>query len=581
MQHARPDVKPHSRAKFTRVRTWFRGLRRQGSTSTADVVDFRSQPYVCGAIGRFDEAHLDRLRRSPTNTREIHRSENAVLFASIDLESWRTGTGQGFLWNALAGDEQPTSWQAAAERRVAAGLHLSTDEATLHTDALGIQDLFTRRLGEAIYFSVRIDPLLRLTDAKLHTDWTAWASIYAFTSPLSDATPFAEIRRMTAATAWVAGGRGLRPTRFEPRWLATEPDGTVSPRDALKVVDECLPVGGELAVPLSGGWDSRLLAILARRRSDEVVAWTTSGDDGRDRDVDLAGPVADALGLDHRTVIPGRDAWLEELTAVRRRFDFQTTHHVWFMPLARAVHERPERFLDGLAGDTLFKAGRFERKVGSGAEAPDDRHRLFWKALAEGRLKDPDRFAPGVAAQLEALSRESLVEAISPFDGHSAATTLSVLHTRTTRAIALSPLRLLAPTVDIGLPFVSPDVIDAALRVPLGDQHDGAFYREMLIAADSQVAQLPSTNDGGPKGKRGPRRQSSPAALRAMAQAISSSETVVGLLGPEFRRALDDVDALDRLGRTVQGHRVLNWASLFAEWRATYADVLADDDAPA
>ena len=55
----------------------------------------------------------------------------------------------------------------------------------------------------------------------------------------------------------------------------------------------------------------------------------------------------------------------------------------------------------------------------------------------------------------------------------------------------------------------------------------------------------------------------------------------VGLLGPEFRRALGDVDDLQRLGAKMQGHRVLNWASLFAEWQAAYADVLADDDAPA
>jgi hypothetical protein len=66
-----------------------------------------------------------------------------------------------------------------------------------------------------------------------------------------------------------------------------------------------------------------------------------------------------------------------------------------------------------------------------------------------------------------------------------------------------------------------------------------------------------------------------------MAQTIRSSERIAALLGPEFRRAVEDVDTLDRLGHTVQGHRVLNWASLFAEWRATYADVLADDDAPA
>lgn len=532
---------------------------------------------MCGAIGRFDETHLDRLRRgSPADTREVHRSETAVLFASADLDRWRTADSEGFLWNALSGDEQPASWQAAAERRSAAGLNISADEATLHTDAVGFQDVFTRRIGAAIYFSVRIDPLVRLTDTKLHTDWTAWATIYAVTSPLSDRTPFEEIRRMTSATAWVADEHGLRLTGFEPGWLSAEPDGSVSPGEAAATVERCLPRRGNLGITLTGGWDSRLLAELLRRvNSDPIVAWTTSGDDGRDRDLELVGPVASALGMEQRSVVPGDDAWRKDLTTVHRRVDFQTTHHVWFMPLARVLHARPETFLDGLAGES-FKAHGLSAETLAAAANPVEGHRLLWDSLSQGRFKDPDRLAHGIAAVFEARSRESLVESVTRFDGHPAAWTLGRMHTRVARAIAQSPLRLLAPETRVSAPFVHPDVIDAALRVPVADKLGGAFYRDLLFAANPNVAGLPSTSDG-PNGKRGPQRQTRPAALRTLAQTISGSETAVGIVGPEFRHALDDVGELHRLGRTLQGHRVLNWASLFAEWQTTYADVLADD----
>lgn len=529
---------------------------------------------MCGAIGRFDEKRLDRLTAAaPTSVHQVHRSSTAVLFASAGLDPWTAGSDEGLFWNALAGHEAPMSWEVAAERRLAAGIRFTDRGATLHTDALGMQDLFTRRIGEALYFSIRIDPLLRLDDAKLHIDWTGWANILVVTAPLSDTTPFEEVRRVPAATAWHADDRGLHLTRFEPGWLSAEPDGAITPGDVVATIGACIPTEPSLAITLSGGWDSRLLATLARRRSDLLVAWTTSDDDGRDRDFDLAGLVAETLDIEHHRFMPGPDAWLSELSPVRRRHDFLCPLHVWLMPLARELHGRPETVLDGLGG-ALFK-GVPEAVLAT--SDPAERHRLHWAALAQNRLKDPAKFAPGVAAEMEARSRASHEETVAGFDTHPAAPTLSNLHTRIARSIALSPLRIMAPEVNVSVPLVHPDVVDAALRVPLPDKSGGDFYRNMLLAADSHVARLPSTNDGGPKGRRGPRRQSSPETLAAMARTIAASDTVVRLLGPELRHALDDPDVLHRLGATVHGHRLLNWASLMAEWHTTYDDVLADD----
>jgi hypothetical protein len=545
-----------------------------------EATDFRSNPYVCGAIGRVDEQVLERLReRSPAPLREVHRSQTAVLLASSTIAAWRSGDDHGFFWVPMADGAEPTSWQSAAERRVAAGLVETSGKTVLHADAMGMQDLYTRRIGAALYFSVRIDPLLRLDGTKLHIDWTAWASILAFTSPLGKRTPFAEVQRVTAASAWLADERELQRTGFEPSWLSTEPEGNVSAADIVATVDACVPTTEDLAVTLSGGWDSRLLAILSRRHTDHLIGWTTSEHDGRDRDLRFAPAVAEALDIEHHTVVPESGAWLDELSPARRRFDYQCTLHTWLMPLARVLHQRQGRFIDGLAGDVLFKSLFAGPELVAAGDA-DERHQLLWKSLSQSRLKDPSRLAPGVAADFERRSRESMVESVHRFDGHPAAATLGILHTRTSRSIAQGPFRLLAPELSVNVPFVHPQVIEAALRVPPQDKLGGVFYREMLSAADPVVARLPSTNDGGPKGKRGSNRKNSPRNLRGLARSIRSSEPVVGLLGTEFREALDDDDALMRFGGSLRGHRQLNWASLLAEWRATYADVLADDDGP-
>ncbi|MGH3474152.1 MAG: asparagine synthase-related protein [Aeromicrobium sp.] len=555
---------------------WTRTSRSEQQSPSTEVTDFRAHPYVCGAIGRLDEQLLQRLRdASPGTLHEARRSARAVLFASSDLPRWQHGDDSGHYWFPLTDGSDPTSWEDAAGRRNAAGLQDGPRGTTLHADSLGFQDLYTRHIDEALYFSVRIDPLLRLTEAKLHTDWTAWASIAGLNAVTSDATPFLEIRRTTAAAAWMADDHGIHRTGFEPSWLSAEPDGSMTPAEAIALVDQQVPDTERLSVCLSGGFDSRLMAILGGRHSEQVLTWTTSGDDGRDLDLDLATAVTETLGHEHHTLVPGQDAWLDELPTVRRRFDFQTTYHNWFMPLARALHERHEPVLDALAGETLFRAGSFVREQPAG-----DEDNALWNRISQNRLKDQTRWAPGVAADLEKRSRESFAEVASRFDGHPAAQTLGTLHTRVARATATCSLRLVAPESQVFVPFVHPDVIDAALRVPVADKLEGAFYREMLLQADSQVAQLPSTNDDGPKAKRGPRRQTSKKSLQGLARMIAGDDSVVRLLGPDQRQALDDIDLLQRIGSTWNGHRQLNWASLLAEWRATYADVLADDDGP-
>lgn len=539
---------------------------------TEQEIQYRCRPYVCGALGRWDATVLHRLlAASPAGLDEAHTCGAATLWSTSGLHPWTAGQRRGYFWAPLAGGPLPTSLQDAAGRRLAAGLVIDDQEATLHTCALGMQELYIRRLGDALYFAVRIDPLLNLADAPLHTDWSAWASILALAGPLGDSTPFQEVRRVVAATAWSTEGCALEQLRFDPSWLHIEPHSAPSAAEIVELVSQQIPAGSQrrTAVALSGGWDSRLLASIAQSRSPQrLLAWTTSPDDGIDLDIKYARSVAKTLGMDHRVVAPGPEAWVEERLVVWHRVQHQTWMHTWAMPLARRLHRRPERLLDGLAGDVLLKSFLVDHEV---AHAQGSTMRkLLWTKLSGGRLDVPQCFAPGVAETFEDASRADFDDATSHLDEHPAAPALAVLLTRTARAIASSPTWAFGPEADVLVPFVHPDVITTALRVPVTAKIGGGFYRDVLASASADVAALPSTNDPGPEPFKATRRATSPTALMAMADAIRANNEVHRLLGPRLQRALTDAEALAQIWRRPRVLRILQWASMFADWQSAH-----------
>jgi hypothetical protein len=454
-------------------------------------------------------------------------------------------------------------------------LVVEADEAVLHTCGLGLQELYVRETGDALYFAGRIDPLTELDDAPLHADMAAWASVLGLGCPVGEATGFVEIRRILGATAWQARVGRLNRLSFEPAWLAVEPVDTAGPNEVVDLVADQIPTDIErLALPLSGGWDSRLLAALAARRSRTTPhAWTCSTDDGKEFDLTLAGPVADALGLEHHLVVAGPDAWLENREAARVRMQYQTWYHTWLMPLARVLRRQHDAVLDGLAGDLLIGGHDFPIAEMRTSASSMDLRLAFMGQLSGGRLRDNDMLAPATSDWAEDAVRAGFLRCTDRFDGHPAALTLCHLLIRTVRAIAPAPTWLLGPETRVQLPFVHPDVIAAALRVAEERKVDGAFYRRVLeTGCGPRVAILPSTHD--PRRRSAPlfRRQNSPAALAAMAKSIGADEEVRALLSPRLLAALADPETLTPIVRDPIPRVTLQWADMFAHWRRRYAN---------
>lgn len=536
---------------------------------------YRSHVYVCGALGRPATAALARLlEASPTGMHAVHASDSAAVWASGRLSRWSQHDQQGHYWNAVAHDSSPTTWQDAAERRMSAGVALGPISATLHGDALGLSELYTRRLGDALYFSTRIHPLTCLDDHPIHEDEAAWASILALGAPIAGATPFTEVRRVEAATAWRYTGGRFERLVFEPSWMNIEPKADFNALEVVELVAEQIPrqrLLGRTGVTLSGGWDSRLLAVLASCASRRpVLAWTTDPDTGHDLDVRLSKPVAAGLGLRQRVVTAPPDAWARDAPIVRRRLQHQVWLHTWIMPLARALQQRREPLLDGLAGDVLLKSLLVDRDV---LDASDPAQAL-WEVLSADRLSGNDLLAAGLAENMKAISKTSFAQSTAHLSGHPACAALSVLTTRTARAIAASPLLLFAPETDVRLPFLHPDVIAASLSVPLDRKIGGDFYREVLAVADPDIGGLPSTNDGHPRPTYGRKRQMHPQALMGMAQLIRSDDHVERMLSSSLRDALRHPECLARIAGRPHLLHVLQWATMLAEWREIYRDRL-------
>ncbi len=458
---------------------------------------FNVRPYVCGGIGPLDEVALETLRAAGPRVRPALRAPDAALFSSSPLPPYRRDDRT---WAFAWGERKPVgarTWITVAEEFETPGLIDDGRRVTLHAGGLGLVDVYYLFRDGAVYFSSLLEPLLSLARTPYEINWDAWASIIQLTFPLRDDTPYTQVKRLAGASALVldrASGR-ISTERMLPRWLREEPfEAGRTAGEILEILHDVYKEfdGRPLLVPVSGGYDSRLLCSVAVARGADVESWTTSPDDGTDTDIAFARAITRELGVPHRVITQDAAAYPEDALAVARRLEFLTPHHAWYTPFAREVHRAGRTLVDGLAGGPLLKNFMVS---GAALEASSqaERKAALLGSLALGAASVP--FLSEEAAEwIGSLVRAAFAQSTSMLNGHRAELPLSVLHTRTARGIARSPVNLVGPEVSFAAPFMHPAFFDAALSVGVARKAHGRFYRELLYAANPRVAALPSTN---------------------------------------------------------------------------------------
>jgi len=548
-------------------------------------VQFNVRPYVCGALGRVDEALLGKLSAAGPRVRPALQTAEAALYSSTPLPPYqRAGAAFAFSWGerrpALERGQRVEDWMSVAETYETPGLIGDGSRITLHAGALGLVDVYYVRVGEAVYFSSLIQPLISLVPVAI--DWSAWASILQVTFPLGEATPYAGISRLPGSGALVWDQGRLATERRLPRWLRREPyEAWTSAGEIVELLHEVYKDydGRKLLVPISGGYDSRLLGSVAMARGFDVESWTTSPDDGNDTDIAFARAITRELGIPHRVIMQDAADYPEDAREVARRLEYLTPHHAWYAPFAQQVHQAGRVLVDGLAGGPLLKNFMVS---GAALEATTqaERSAAVLGSLSLGAPSQP-MLSKAAAQWMTETVQEQFAAATSMLHGHRAELPLSVLHTRTVRGIARSAVNLVGPESSFAAPFIHPDFFDAALSVGVARKDKGRFYREVLHAANPRVAALPSTNVIKQPLRRVPLRSTAAPARAYSHEMLSVVATrVPGLLSDELHEVIaGGPDALTRFS----GWNDRFWVRglvLFGLWLNDYDNDLGELSVP-
>ncbi|MDQ2746641.1 MAG: asparagine synthase C-terminal domain-containing protein, partial [Acidobacteriota bacterium] len=254
-----------------------------------------------------------------------------------------------------------------------------------------------------------------------------------------------------------------------------------------KAVAKTLPAG-DLAVPLSGGRDSRHIALALSAIGHQPAACVTalyqpprSNEDAR-----VAAEICAAADINHLLVEQSDTRFSSEILK-NLKTGFCTLEHGWFVGLAKYIEKQWTAVYDGIAGDVL-SAGHF-----LDAARLDLFRRGKFEELADLILLS-EGYLPALLTveNYRKFSREKAVSRVVEELSRCAAALNPVgsfyLRTRTRRCIALSPFRLFGEGMQIITPFLEADLFDFLVSLPVEMFLDQKFHTETIAFAYPQYA---------------------------------------------------------------------------------------------
>jgi asparagine synthase (glutamine-hydrolysing) len=192
-------------------------------------------------------------------------------------------------------------WDAKRERLV------------LARDRLGIKPLYVAEIKGALCFSSEIAPLLEL-GAPARVDVEAIADMLSLGYVPGERTGFADVRALAPGSALLHEGGRAREVVF----AEVEPEAAPLEQTLAEAVRIHLRSDVPLAVLLSGGLDSSLIASLAAEELPGLHTFTVGFGDAAFDEVEPARAIARAIGSEHHEVRVRPEAGADLPEIVRR-----------------------------------------------------------------------------------------------------------------------------------------------------------------------------------------------------------------------------------------------------------------------
>ena len=254
----------------------------------------------------------------------------------------------------------------------------------------------------------------------------------------------------------------------------------------------------DFAVPLSGGRDSRHIAIELHRqgRKPEFALTAEHLPPRTNEDVRVAATLCRAMKWPHRVVRqPVRNGYRQE-QAHAQAVDFMTYEHAWTLPVRDALrHSGVTEVFDGVGGDVL-SAGLFQDDrllqpyLAGDIETVRQGLLLGWSQLGgDAALKES--LGTGLAALADPAPAAELIDAeLRLHLGCPNPLKSFYFWNRSRRATGLLPFKILGGQVAYA-PYLDKDLLSYLLGLPPAATADRDLHNRAIALADPVLGAIP------------------------------------------------------------------------------------------
>ena len=244
-------------------------------------------------------------------------------------------------------------------------------------------------------FSTNLQWLVKTSKRKFSVNYSAVCQFLCLRHLFGDETLFRGIRRVPQGELlrfFAAEGK----LHFIPffNYLSLQPDPRVTFEQVLvegpdrftAALERQLNGASKVVLPLSGGYDSRMIACGLHRLGVDLLTYTTHKDYGLTTDTVAAAAVAALLGATHHNIPLPTNYFARFHQRKCRLVQFETSYHPWIVNLLSSMPEEPFPCFDGLGGDACL--GGSEITAQFWELWPKERYKQFEKIISGGIRPD-------------------------------------------------------------------------------------------------------------------------------------------------------------------------------------------------
>lgn len=380
------------------------------------------------------------------------------------------------------------------------------DRLQVRNCRLGMHPLYWRATDDGI--AVATSPLLLLQDG-IALDEPALAVFMRLGFLVGEDTPFVGVRQLAPGS--VLQWHRTEGVRLHTPPLPRNPVRTIDRADAERryaelfsaAVARCLPVQGRLCLPLSGGRDSRHIALALHAAGVRPHSYVTLQHlPGRaNEDVRVATLLAQALGGSHAVLRQPR-FYVRNMQRNLLDSALCADEGAQLPPLTDWLRQHADVVFDGIGGDVM-SAGLFQNaevhalyRRGDLAGVADQ---VFgnWRSSVRGWQHATP--APLAGRLGDEVARERLMEELARHQDHHNPARAFYFWNRTRREIALQPF-LLFRGLQVETPFLDRELWDFLDSLPYELVGERRFHTDTIRRAYPAFAHIPFESASAPRG---------------------------------------------------------------------------------